>query len=78
MGGAPGLSLGTQDTRSVFTSNTGISVAPMICYESIYGDFVRGFVKNGANILFVLTNDGWWDNTDGYIQHMHLSEITCD
>lgn len=75
MGGAPGLSLGTQKMRSVFTSNHGVSVAPMICYESIYGDFVTDFVKNGANILFVLTNDGWWDNTAGHVQHMHLSRL---
>ena len=75
MGGAPGLSLGTQKERSVFTSNHGVSVAPMICYESIYGDFVTDFVKNGANILFVLTNDGWWDNTAGHVQHMHLSRL---
>ena len=54
-----GLAFRIQEIRSVLTS-VDVSVAPLICYESIYGDFVTEFVKKGANILFVLTNDGWW------------------
>lgn len=65
---------GTQDYRSVFYSagdSTGVS--PIICYESVYGEFVTGYVKNGANLLFVITNDGWWGDTPGYHQHASYS-----
>lgn len=64
-----------QEFRSVFHDafkNSGI--APVICYESVYGDFVAGFVKNGASIIFILTNDGWWGNTPGHKQH---NAIAC-
>lgn len=67
---------GTQDYRGVFFSagdSTGVS--PIICYESIYGEFVTGYVKNGANLLFVVTNDGWWGNTPGYHQHNSFSSL---
>jgi apolipoprotein N-acyltransferase len=74
MGGAPGLRLGIQEERSVFSSKHG-KVAPLICYESIYGDFVTDYVKMGAEALFVITNDGWWDNTIGHRQHMYLSSL---
>lgn len=74
LGGAPGLSLGTQKERAVFNSKAG-NAAPLICYESIYGDYVTGYTKKGANLFFVITNDGWWDNTWGHRQHMYLSSL---
>ena len=67
---------GSQDYRGVFFSagdSTGVS--PIICYESVYGEFVTGYVKNGANLLFVITNDGWWGNTPGYHQHNSYSSL---
>jgi apolipoprotein N-acyltransferase len=42
----------------------------VICYESIYGDFVREYILNGADLIFIITNDGWWDDTPGYRQHL--------
>tara|TARA_B100000579_G_scaffold327043_1_gene276961 strand:+ start:24 stop:1451 length:1428 start_codon:yes stop_codon:yes gene_type:complete len=50
-------------------------VAPVICYESIYGDYVREFVKKGANLVFIITNDGWWKNTPGYKQHHNYAKL---
>jgi apolipoprotein N-acyltransferase len=67
---------GTQNYRGVFFSagdSTGVS--PVICYESVYGEFVAGYVKNGANLLFVITNDGWWGDTPGYHQHAAYSSL---
>lgn len=68
--------LGMQTERSVFWNKDGTTaVASLICYESIYGDFTTGFIKNGANALFVVTNDGWWDDTPGYIQHKKFASL---
>jgi len=67
---------GTQKDRGVFFSagdSTGIGT--IICYESVYGEFVTGYVKNGANLLFVITNDGWWGDTPGYHQHAAFSSL---
>jgi len=41
----------------------------MICYESVYPNFVREFVKRGAEFLVIITNDSWWGNTPGAYQH---------
>jgi apolipoprotein N-acyltransferase len=62
MGGTSG-SLGTQDHRAVFHSADSVNAAPMICYESIYGEYATEYVREGGNLLFVITNDGWWGNT---------------
>ena len=47
----------------------------MICYESVFGEFVTGYVKNGAQALFIITNDGWWKNTIGYKQHLSYASL---
>jgi apolipoprotein N-acyltransferase len=56
-------------------SKKSATLAPIICYESIYGDFVRQQVKKGAQVLCVLTNDGWWGNTPGYKQHFAFARL---
>lgn len=74
LGGIVG-SLGYDTEQKVFYSSQGIGAAPLICYESIYGEFVTEFVKNGAQILMVITNDGWWGNTPGHKQHLSFSRL---
>ena len=65
---------GAQPNRSVFWNKDGQrAIAPMICYESVFGDFSRGYVAAGANAFFVVTNDGWWDDTPGYRQHLKFA-----
>jgi len=66
----------TQKERVVFTSsNTKYKAAPVICYESIYGEFVTDYVKKDANFLAIITNDAWWDNTQGHKQHLSYSKL---
>ncbi|MGB0805793.1 MAG: apolipoprotein N-acyltransferase [Salibacteraceae bacterium] len=74
LGGAVG-SLGGQDERTVFSSISGKNVAPVICYESVYGEFVGDFINNGAEAIFIITNDGWWKNTPGYKQHALYAQL---
>jgi apolipoprotein N-acyltransferase len=63
-----------QKTRDVFHSDVA-DVAPVICYESVYGQYVGGYVRNGANIIFIVTNDGWWDLSPGHIQHLKIGAM---
>lgn len=49
--------------------------APVICYESIYSDYITGYIRKGANLLTIMTNDGWWDDTPGYKQHMNYARL---
>lgn len=66
----------TQSHRSVFKGEeTAGKVAPIICYESIYGEFVTDYVKNGANLLTILTNDAWWKNTQGHKQLLSYTRL---
>lgn len=66
---------GWQNEPSVFYAQSGIGVAPVICYESIWGDWVGKSVKNGAQFIAIITNDGWWQNTSGKDQHMLYAKL---
>ena len=51
------------------------TVAPLICYESIFPDLGLHAVRLGADVLLNLTNDGWYDGTAELEQHLQLSRI---
>lgn len=74
LGGTTG-SLGINPDQTPFFIRKGLKIAPVICYESVYGEFLNRFVQNGANAIFVITNDGWWGNTPGHRQHMLFSVL---
>ncbi|MBR9917126.1 apolipoprotein N-acyltransferase [bacterium] len=72
MGGVTG-SLGSDEEPKVFQLDEKPDVAPLICYESIFPGFAAQFVQKGAEVLCVVTNDGWWGNTGGHKQHMYYA-----
>lgn len=65
----------TQKDRTPFVANDGIKIAPIICYESVYGEYVSEFIKNGASLLAVITNDAWWNESQGHKQHLTFSVL---
>jgi apolipoprotein N-acyltransferase len=74
LGGTIG-SLGTDKIRKVFKTTNSVKIAPTICYESIFGEFFSEFVRNGAQIMCIITNDGWWGNTAGHRQHFAFAHL---
>jgi len=74
LGGTVGT-LGVDSVRKPFKTFTGDKIGSAICYESIYGDFFADFVRNGANVMLIITNDGWWGDTPGYKQHMAYAAL---
>lgn len=74
LGGSTG-GYGKQDEPSVFYSQSGIGAAPVICYESIWGEYVGKYVLKGAQFIAIITNDGWWENTSGKDQHLDYAKL---
>ena len=74
-GGSTG-GYGKSAEAAVFTSaDKNYIAAPIICYESIYGDYIRTYVEKKATLLSIITNDGWWGNTPGYQQHLAYAKL---
>ncbi len=65
----------TQEERAAFETISSEEVGPIICYESVYGDFVTGYVNEGADFLAIITNDAWWGDTQGHKQHLSYARL---
>lgn len=61
----------TPTTAPVF----GLSVGAFICYEAIFPSLVRRFPMNGAQVLFNLTNDGWYGTSAAPYQHYAMARF---
>ena len=64
---------GTQPSRT--TLDGAAKIGPAICYESVFGEYFTGYIEAGAEAIFVMTNDGWWDNTAGHRQHNWIASL---
>jgi len=71
LGGTSG-GYGKQAERTIFADRDA-RYAPIICFESVFGEYVGEYVNKGANLLCIITNDGWWGDTPGYKQHMRYA-----
>lgn len=74
-GGTTAGYTGQADRTTLDETNHAYRIAPSVCYESIYGEFMSRYVQNGADLLAVITNDGWWGNTPGYRQHESYARL---
>ncbi len=73
--GGSSSSYATQERMEAIPCGDRHKVGAMICYESIYGDYCRDAVKDGAGFMAVITNDGWWGDTPGYHQHFNYARL---
>jgi len=69
MGGG-GFSPGEKLT--IFNLN-GERFGVLICYEGVFDNLVRKFVKNGADFIINITNDAWYERTSAPYQHFSSS-----
>ncbi|MCX7737581.1 MAG: apolipoprotein N-acyltransferase [Candidatus Kapabacteria bacterium] len=72
--GISSWSIGTEQKNLIIENpEQNFKIAPIICIESVYPEFVSNFSKLGADILCVITNDGWYDYTFGPEQHYQIA-----
>jgi apolipoprotein N-acyltransferase len=60
---------------TIFQIGSNLKVAPFICYESIFPDFVRQRVRKGANLMVQITNDGWFGKSSGPYHHAIMARM---
>ena len=73
LGGVSGQ-LGWGREHTLFT-NDGVKIGPSICYEGLYGYYFAGFAREGAEVMALVSNDGWWGNTPGHKRLFDFSRL---
>ncbi len=74
IGGVSG-SLASANQITVFDGADQDKTGSVICFESAFGEYVGSTVAKGANMIFVITNDGWWKDSPGVWQHFSYSRL---
>ncbi len=78
LGGGFG-SWGLPDSLHLLYTRDGTGILPAICYESIFGAYIAKLARNPqgkpAGFIIVITNDGWWKQSSGYLQHSAYARL---
>ncbi|MDO6837344.1 apolipoprotein N-acyltransferase [Pseudoalteromonas carrageenovora] len=53
----------------------GFNLLPAICYEIVFADLVRGNYKSDSDLLFTVSNDAWFGDSIGPLQHMQIARM---
>jgi len=53
----------------------GHLMSTAICYEIVYPDLVRQFVRRGSELLSTITNDAWFGTTSAPYQHFEQASM---
>lgn len=62
-------------TESANLTVGGVKVTGLVCYDSVFPDWVRRQVRDGAGVVGIITNDGWWGDTGGHEQHFAYARL---
>jgi apolipoprotein N-acyltransferase len=60
--------------RKVFSIG-GHRYGIFICYESIFGDEIRQFALNDAEVLVNISDDGWYGDSGAPWQHLNMARM---
>ena len=63
----------TPGTRYSLHTFKNFKFGSPICYEIIFPQLVRKFVKKGAHFLVTITNDGWYKKSSAPYQHFAMA-----
>ncbi len=70
----PGKKVNLLSLSNVKRNGTeGIDIGVAICFESVFPDHFRKFVKEGASVMGILTNDAWFVGTAFPEQHFAMA-----
>ncbi len=58
-----------------FSKADTLKVNGLVCYESVYPYFVTNFIRKGADLIAVVTNDSWYGKSSGPYQHKEIAVL---
>lgn len=74
-GGASVGYVGQADRTVMHTNNNFYAIAPSICFESIFGEFTSLYIRKGASLIVVITDNSWIGDSPGHKQHLFYTTL---
>ncbi len=62
------------EDMTIFDSSAG-KFGALICFESTFTGYTRRYIKEGAQFLVNITNDGWFGSPRGALQHAETTVL---
>jgi apolipoprotein N-acyltransferase len=59
--------------RAVIARLNGHPVNASVCFEAVFPDLTRRFVRDGSQLIVNLTNDAWYGRTGAPFQHLAMA-----
>jgi apolipoprotein N-acyltransferase len=75
LGGYSGTYSLRQETRAFVPVDRSVGILPIICFESAFGPYCALNLPETKGFICMITNDGWWKNTPGYLHHYSFSPV---
>ena len=75
LGGYTGTYSLRQENTTFIWPDASISILPIVCFESIFGPYCSRNLPKAKGFICMITNDGWWKNTPGYLHHFNFSPV---
>ncbi len=61
--------------NSVVINTKNGSIAPLVCFDSIFPQFASDGVNDGADMIAVVTNDSWFNDSNGIYTHLRHAQL---
>lgn len=61
------------EKTTLFKASETVNIIPVICYEVIFPDNIKEFVRQGGNLIINPVSDTWFGNSTGSIHHLSLA-----
>ena len=75
LGGYTGTYSPRQESTRFALPDGSTTIIPIVCYESIFGPYCSRNMPKERGFICMITNDGFWKNTPGYLHHFNFSPV---
>ncbi len=75
LGGYTGTYSDRQEDHVFVSKRPRAAILPIVCFESAFGPYCSRYLPEEKGFIAMITNDGWWKDTPGYLHHFHHSPI---
>lgn len=65
----------TEGTKAVIFESEKANISPLVCFDSIFTRYSREAATEGAELIAIVTNDSWFNDSVGVTTHLRHAQI---